>query len=176
MELIQIGENALKVMLTKEDMEYYAIEFERLDYENTETRRAIWSILDEAKRTLGFEAARDRLYIQAFKDKGGGCELFVRRMDVPKAIAARRVLFRFAAMRPLLAACDRLHNCGFAGESMAFSGDDGALYLTLADGAGTSPFFYLSELGTSLPYSEAFLAEHTKPLCENAVSALSALR
>lgn len=176
MELIQIGEHALKVMLTKEDMEYYAIEFERLDYENTETRRAIWNILDEAKRTLGFEAARDGLYIQAFKDKGGGCELFVRRMDTPREVSLRRVLFRFSGMRPLLSACARLQNCGFSGASTAFSGDDGALYLTLSGGTGVSPFSYLCELGTSLPYSEAFLAEHAKPLCENAVSALSALR
>ena len=41
MELIQIGENRLKVMLTEEDMRRYAIEFELLDYGNTETRRAI---------------------------------------------------------------------------------------------------------------------------------------
>lgn len=176
MELIQIGENALKVMLTKEDMEYYAIEFEWLDYENTETRRAIWSILDEAKRTLGFEAARDRLYIQAFKDKGGGCELFVRRMDTPRQVTARRVLFRFAGIRPLLAACARLQNCGFSGESTVFSGDDGALYLTLAGGEGEDPFLFLTELGTSLPYSEAFLSEHTKLLSENAVFSLAALK
>ncbi len=176
MELIQIGENALKVMLTKEDMAYYAIEFERLDYENTETRRAIWSILDEAQRTLGFEAARDRLYIQAFRDKGGGCELFVRRMDASSAKTARRVLFRFSGMHWLLAACSRLQNCGFSGESAAYTGDDGAIYLTLADGAGAASFSYLGELGAALPYSEAFLTEHTEPLCENAVCTLAALR
>lgn len=176
MELLQIGENALKITLTKEDMEFYAIEFEQLDYENTETRRAIWSILDEAKRTLGFEAARDRLYIQAFKGKEGGCELFVRRAVASKKSTARRALFRFTGASLLLTACARLQNCGFCGESTAFSGDDGAMYLTLAVAESGDPFFYLGELGTRLPYNEAFLCEHTKPLCENAVPHLAALR
>ena len=176
MELIQIGANALKVTLTKEDMAYYAIEFERLDYENAETRRAIWSILDEAKRTIGFEAARDRLYIQAFRDKDGGCELFVRRADPEKSPSSRAALFRFAELRFLLTACAHLQNCGYTDESRAFAGDDGAWYLMLAEKGDTGRFFYLAELGTALPYSEAFLAEHTSPLCEGAVATLSALR
>ena len=172
MELIQISEDALKVTLTKEDMAFYAIDFAALDYKNTETRHALWSILDEAKRTLGFEAARDRLYIQAFRDKSGGCELFVRRVlpHPPK----RHTLFRFAEMQALLLACARLHNCGFTGESRALVGDDGGLYLTLGD-TPTDPSFFLSELGCVLPAGELFLAEHASLLCENAVETLAAL-
>lgn len=86
MELILIGTDKLKVMLTEEDMKFYAIEFERLDYGNTETRRAIWSILDEAKRQIGFDAARDRIYIQAYKNIAGRlrafCELRGRRAKI----------------------------------------------------------------------------------------------
>lgn len=177
MELIQIGENALKVTLTREDMEYYAIEFAQLDYANTETRRAIWSILDEAKRTLGFEAARDRLYIQAFKDADGGCELFVRRDYTVEKIKEKKVLYRFAELRALLCACARLCGCGFQGDSTAFTGDDGRLYLTLPPAeAGRNPYWFLSELGCPLPYDDAFLAEHASLLCENAVFELAALK
>ena len=173
MEWIQIGSDALKVMLTKEDMQQYAIEFDRLDYENTETQLALRRILAEAKRTVGFEVAHDKLYIQAFKDKDGGCELFVRRAGPSK----RHALFRFAAADSLLRACARLQNCGFTGESTAHLGDDGQWYLSLSSENGkTDGFFYLSELGTSLPHSDAFLAEHAKPLCDNAVFSLALLK
>lgn len=90
MELILIGTDKLKVMLTEEDMKFYAIEFERLDYGNTETRRAIWSILDEAKRQIGFDAARDRIYIQAYKNIAGGCELFVSCADARAKIVGNK--------------------------------------------------------------------------------------
>ena len=106
MELILIGTDKLKVMLTEEDMKFYAIEFERLDYGNTETRRAIWSILDEAKRQIGFDAARDRIYIQAYKNIAGGCELFVSCADAgQKSLGIKKLLYRFDSMASLLCAC-----------------------------------------------------------------------
>lgn len=166
MELIQIGENALKVTLTREDMQSMQLVFDDLDYRNAETRRALRSILDEAKRTLGFSAPQERLYIQAFADKGGGCELFVR------AEAKEAFLFRFRDMQSLLLACARLLNCGFAEESRAYAGIGGDYYLKLAE---TAPPF-LSELGTALPLRDAFLAEHASPLCDNAVQTLGVLR
>ena len=171
MELIQIGADALKVTLTKEDMRKYDIAFEALDYENAETRRTLRCILEEAKRRVGFEAANDKLYIQAFKDKSGGCELFVRRAPREK----KSLLFRFSAAADLLRACARLQNCGFSGESRALLGDDEKWYLSLsADGA--DGFIFLSELGTALPHSEAFLTEHTRLLCTDAVFSLAALK
>lgn len=173
MELIQIGADALKVTLTKEDMRKYDIAFEQLDYENAETRRTLRCILEEAKRTIGFEATNDKLYIQAFKDKAGGCELFVRRAPKEK----KSLLFRFAAAADLLRACARLQNCGFSGESRALLGDDEKWYLSLcAESDAPDGFFFLSELGTSLPHSDAFLTEHTRLLCTNAVFSLAALK
>lgn len=166
MELIQIGENALKVTLTREDMLSLSLAFDDLDYSKAETRRVLRSILDEAKRTLGFSAPQERLYIQAFADKSGGCELFVR------AEAKEDFLFRFRDMQSLLLACARLWNCGFTEESHAFCGNGGDYYLKLTESA--PPF--LSELGTALPLREAFLAEHATPLCDNAVETLGVLR
>lgn len=172
MELIQIGEDALKVTLTREDMQRYDIAFERLDYENTETRHAIWDILEEAKRTLGFEAARDRLYIQVFAGSEGGCELFVRRAESENASSSLPKLFRFPSTHLLLAACKALAHSGFFGESRAYHGDDDCFYLALA--VREAPKF-LTELGESLPYGGAFLSEHSILLCESAVATLGSL-
>lgn len=169
MELIQIGEQALKVTLTREDMEYYAISFEALDYSNRETRNALHRILEEAKRTLGFEAPREKLYIQAFSDMHGGCELFVRRAG--KEECTEGVLCRFAGMRELLLVCGRLANCGYGGESTAYVDDGGRYYLQLH----TAPLF-LSEMGVLVDVRAEYLGEHAVLLCENAVQTLGALR
>lgn len=168
MELIQIGENALKVTLTRADMEYYDIAFDDLDYANAETRRVLGQILSEAKRAFGFEAARERLYIRAFSDGVGGCELFVRYAPEERE---RGVLYRFPTLSLLLHACARLRGCCFAGESTAYIDENGRYYLALC---GKDPMF-LSELGLRLPYAEGYLAEHATYLCANAVETLAPL-
>ena len=176
MELIQIGENRLKVMLTEEDMKRYAIEFELLDYGNTETRRAIWSILDEAKQQIGFDAARDKVYIQAFRGRAGGCELFVscsEREDAP-----RRLLYAFASAGKMTAVCRHLTARRFAGEGTAYAGDDGRFYLLLEAKEAEirpDPLAFIEEFGEKLPCREAFLAEHARLVCREAVQTLSRL-
>ena len=171
MELIQISDNALKVSLTREDMEYYDIEFEMLDYENTETRRAIWNILDEAKKCLGFEAARDSLYIRAYRSRCGGCELFVRREVSGKKREEHRLLFEFESVELMLVACLRLDNCGYDGQSSAYAGDNGRFYLEL-----TKEQWSLDEIARRIKYSPWYLNEHTTRICEDAVGVLAKLK
>lgn len=170
MELLKISESALKVCLTREDMELYDIEFDELDYSNTQTRRIIWSILDEAKRTLGFEAVRENIYIRAFKCMSGGCELFVSRENVRES---EPLLYRFVGAEPLISACARLYNCRFEGQSRLFVGDDGWFYLVLFGEGGT---VYLDELGVRIEYCAAYLAEHARPLCNGAVEKMAKLK
>ena len=170
MELMKIGHNALKVTLSKEDMDFYDIEFDMLDYTNVETRRVIWSILDEANRSLGFEFSKDSLYIQAFRSRCGGCELFVSHEEKK----AEPMLFRFDNSENIIIGCARLKNCGFEGKSLAYTGDCGSFYLELH--AEDDKYIYLDELSLRLPYSESYLSEHTKLLCDNAVETFAALR
>lgn len=180
MELILIGADKLKVMLTEEDMKFYAIEFERLDYGNTETRRAIWSILDEAKRQIGFDAARDRIYIQAYKNITGGCELFVSCTDTgKKTVGIKKLLYRFDSMDSLLCAC-RLISGRYSGGSAAFSSDDGRFFLLLEETAPrrSSPdaLSSLEEFGRAMPCREEYLREHAKLICRGAVTLLGSLK
>ncbi|MBQ4151063.1 MAG: adaptor protein MecA [Clostridia bacterium] len=170
MELLKISENALKVSLSREDMEFYDIEFDALDYSNTETRRVIWSILDEAKRTLGFEAVRDKLYIKAFRSRCGGCELFVTRDEKEQIECA--ALFRFSDVDLLARACARLKNCLFSGESRLFLGDDEKFYLYLS---GEGGFMFLCEVAQKVKLCEEFLAEHARLLFDGAVEKMAVL-
>lgn len=82
MELIVISDSKLKIMLTSEDLREYSLDCSTLDYENTETRRAFWSILDEAKHRTGFDAASEKVFVQVYPSKKGGCEMYVTKLGI----------------------------------------------------------------------------------------------
>ena len=57
-----------------------AVSYTHLDvYKRQATRSAFWRILDRAKKQTGFDAARDRVLIQVFPRKSGGCEMYVTK-------------------------------------------------------------------------------------------------
>ncbi len=149
MELLLISDSKLKVMLSAADMRKYEIDCETIDYDNTETRRAFWSILDEAKHRTGFDAASDKVFVQVYPSKGGGCEMYVTKLGiyplneeekeedgakniskkynfVPAALStpARRsysTVYRFDCIDSLLSVCKRLKMIDFCGESAAYT-------------------------------------------------------
>lgn len=82
MELILISDSKLKIMLTTDDMKAYALDCSTLDYDNTETRKAFWSILDEAKHRTGFDAASEKVFVQVYPSKAGGCEMYVTKLGL----------------------------------------------------------------------------------------------
>ena len=71
LELSLMGQDKLKVILTPFDMIKYDLTCDKIDYDNTETRKAVWSILDYAKHETGFDAATGRIYIQVYPEKNG---------------------------------------------------------------------------------------------------------
>ncbi len=129
MELLRINDRKLKVMLTKEDLADLSLTCDTIDYDNTETRRAFWSILDEAKHKTGFDAAKDKVYVQVYPSRSGGCEIYVTRLSegtasAPvsfcKSLFPERTLFRFEKLEDMLSACACLAECGFASCSSAY--------------------------------------------------------
>ncbi len=196
MELIRIGDSKLKIMLTAQDMARYAITPEALDYENTETRRAVWQILDEAKQKTGFDAASDRVLIQVYPSRAGGCELYVTKV-LPQVAAGnsasavrslgdggRAGLYAFSGLPETLTVCSLLLRSGYSGESAAYAGDDGRYYLVIREktGEGCAPFaFYClaeeyGEKVTGGSQKLAYIKEHGQCLCPSqAVERLAAL-
>lgn len=77
-----ISDSKLKIMLTSDDMKEYSLDCSTLDYENTETRRAFWSILDEAKHRTGFDAASEKVFVQVYPSRAGGCEMYVTKLGI----------------------------------------------------------------------------------------------
>ena len=82
MELIRIGDSKLKITLTSDDMTQYDLDCDTMDYDNTETRKAFRDILDRAKHATGFDAAGDRVFVQLYPSKKGGCEMYVTKLGL----------------------------------------------------------------------------------------------
>lgn len=77
MELILISDSKLKVMLSADDMRNY--EFD--DINNIHTKEAFRNLMREAKSRCGFNALEGRVFVQLYRSKAGGCELFVTKLS-----------------------------------------------------------------------------------------------
>lgn len=181
MELLPIGETKIKIMLTKEDMDTYALDGTNVDYDNTNTRRAFWAILDEARQRTGFDAATDRVLIQLYPSRDGGAEMFVTKLGhlpplTEKTLArggkaamlsCRRAVYRFDALNDLIRAARAAREEGFPASDRIFLGEDGAYYLVTEErgDTGESRFSRTAEFGDPLPPIVAdYLNEHGKLL------------
>lgn len=157
MEWIRISENKLKIMLTAEDAKRYALRCESMDLANSLTRRAFREILSDIRSDTGFDATNEKVYIQMYPSKEGGCELFVTKTgllfsaDTKEAegsageesgnkksakkaapfFSQKPEMYSFSDLEQLLCACLRLMTAGFSGESAAYKDIEGAYWLLL---------------------------------------------
>lgn len=71
------NEDKIVVQLTSMDLKTLDITYEDMDYANIETRRVIWTLLDEARRVLGKDiSTTERMLIEALPSEDGGCVLY----------------------------------------------------------------------------------------------------
>lgn len=85
MELILIDQTKLKIMLTAPDLLHYELipdELEHMSCPDRHTRAAFRHIFDDAEAQTGFHTEGERLLVQMFTSKCGGCELFVTKLGV----------------------------------------------------------------------------------------------
>ncbi len=183
MELILISETKLKVMLDEADMKLYDISCDTLDYDDKCSRRAFWDILSEARDRTGFDASGDKVFVQVYPSKTGGCEMFVTRTPkegkkaVPESRAVRKnmkkCIYRFDSMPSLLSSCAVMHRSGFSGESYAYTEGEGKRYYLVTDTESPIPgeFFGRQCRLNSLYY----IKEHCKCISDDAVATLGPL-
>ncbi len=186
MELLLISENKIKISLTKADLDGYSITSDDIDYDNTETRRVFWTLLDEAKRKTGFDAAKSRIFIQIYPGRDGGCELYVSKIsraekDEEISLNVLRKLseikeeckvkkssvYCFDEINALIAACRRLKALGYSHSSSAYSEGKKRFFLTVdTDG---DRFSFIGEYGQRQSADEImlYINEHCGVICEN---------
>ena len=80
MELIVISKSKLKIMLTPPDMQRYELTDGQMDCADEQTRRAFRHIFDDARDQIGFDTEGERLFVQLYTSRGGGCEIFVTKL------------------------------------------------------------------------------------------------
>lgn len=188
MELILINSSKLKIMLSLDDMKKYDLDADGIDYDKAATRRAFWSILDDARNQTGFDATSDRLFVQLYPSKAGGCEMYVTKMSVPRLPAARKTeqavsrdhpfggreqtdAYGFDTMDALLCVTRRLLALGFEGESSVYRDHAGHLFLILSRygiGAPLDEFSFILEYGRAenVEQLRLYIREHATCICD----------
>ncbi len=199
-----MGEEKLKVVLTPFDMMKYNLTCEKLDYENTETRKAIWNILDHAKHETGFDGARGRICIEVFPEKSGGCIIYISKIGQNELCAAEGIdlsdqnsqeqttaVFGFDESESLFRVCRSLQHTGYSLPSFAYFEDTGTgkgrYYLELLESSVLpsgkkakylKEHLFIGEFGMRMEngFSSSYMREHCQAICEeNAVEILAKL-
>jgi negative regulator of genetic competence, sporulation and motility len=192
MEWIRISQNKLKIMLSAEDARHYALDCEGADYADVMTREAFRDILSDVRAETGFDATEDKVYIQMYPSKEGGCELFVtkvglllaegathgtkpripRERETPsRGMRQRRGTLYFTELAPLLALCRRMAST-FQGKSEVWQDERGGWWLLLTDHG--DPFSWREDFRFTLEYGtpvaaqsiKAYLGEHGRAVCK----------
>lgn len=192
-----IREDKLKVLLTPFDMMKYELTCEKLDYDNTETRKAIWSILDFAKRETGFDAAIGKIRIEVYPEKSGGCAIYITKLKgsalpshepMNETIAKTTppsekltAVYQFKDTDSLIRVCRFLSHRGYPDESRAFfeTLEKGEIryFLEIRESVPASlkktrylkANLFIEEFGEKLESEESvfYLHERTFPICLN---------
>ncbi len=196
MELILIGDSRLKVMLTAEEVRRFALDLDENELDGPAAKTALRELFDEIRRQSGFDAANDRVLVQLYPSKGGGCEIFLTKLgkvsrsrpmgaetgELAALPELRPVLFRFAGISELLAVCRQLYRTGYALLSTVYLSDDGRYYLVLQEKTrcGTRPgaLSFVEEFGERRGGALAlsYIKEHGRCIAAgDAVSRLASL-
>ena len=181
MELIRINARRLKIMLTPTDMCHFELDAEALGDDNGKMQRAFRLLLDEVRRQIDFDTDDNRLSVQYFPSREGGCEMFVSRLSGDGAELEeeslrlpvhlnkesmqlrpqrkgggsfkRECAYRFGAISELISACHRLYLLGFLCESAAYR-DEGGDYFLILTVFTTTPFSTPEELDFLVEYGQ----------------------
>ena len=102
-----IGEEKILVSLSDKDMTELDITYDEMDYSNIETRRVIWTILDEAKRSLGKSIDTDgRILIEVTQGDDGGCIMCFTTMPSTDYKSRKKLIMKKDAEPILFKALD----------------------------------------------------------------------
>ena len=80
MELIVISDSKLKIMLTAPDMIRYDLAGSGKTCADPKTRAAFRHLFHDARQRIGFDTEGERLLVQMYTSREGGCEIFVTKL------------------------------------------------------------------------------------------------
>ena len=182
-------ENKIVVRLTADDMTKLHITYEEMDYANIETRRVIWTLLDEARRELGRDIdPSGRMLIEALPAREGGCVLqFTVLEQEHKPLPLRHltmkksrtpVVYEFTSAQRLLDAAENVRRLNALPEESELYRQEHCYRLFVSSAEPSDLLeIALSEFGAPCARGElpaAFTREHWQSICKsNALEQIS---
>lgn len=185
MEFLLIGDSKIKIVLDREETEKYHLDSSSPDVSGPNARRILWHILEQAKSQVGFDPAGDKVLIQLYPLKNGGCEMFVTKLGILSESSARlvsksdriamvskkRSLYSFDSIDDLIAAARAVSFCSDGTPSASDVYTDGRRYFLSIDeyGKGGEPveFPCILEFGTAVTAElSIYISEHADLLTD----------
>ena len=185
LEFLLIGESKIKIVLSAEEAEKYRLDSASPDISGPGARRIFWRILDMARSEVGFDPAGDKVLIQLYPLKGGGCEMFVTKLGILSEASARMVsrsdriamlsrkrsIYAFDRLEDIIAASVAVKSAagGLSPISDVYT-DGEKYYLSIEEyGKGGEPteFPCILEFGSGLTAElSTYIYEHAKLIAE----------
>lgn len=170
MKYDSLSRNTVKITLSEEDMREYSLCAESIAMRTAETKRSLSRMLKKMKLFQGYRP--DRLFLEAFPERNGGCVLYVSGLseEAVRENSGEAVLMcRTDSLDSLVRLCRGVEACGFCIKSCVYHGRGGYL---LAVTAESGEYFLLyrlfSEFGRVCTDASEISAvsEYTVPVCE----------
>ena len=195
MEFLLVGDSKLKILLDDNELKKYKLDSACADACDSGFRRSFWKILERAKESTGFDVGGDKILIQFYPLKDGGCEFFVTKLGLLSDASARMVsrsdkitmlrrgrgLYSFSTLEDVIAVSKIISEKaeGVLPESDLFF-DGGHFFLAIDEygkGGDSMEFPFIIEYGSAVPHDVAYhVFEHAElNIKENAVKRLSEL-
>lgn len=160
----------IAVELTKDDMSELDITYEDLDYSNIETRRVLWTVLDEASHTIGCDInLSERMLIEAVPATAGGCIIYFTVLPKSHGTTGTKIIKRddgavicdIPKLDDLFAACAMLKQKGYDQKSELYAKDNKyRLVLYPAPADETTMETMLCEFGNVLNHHKTHTLSH----------------
>ena len=180
MELIRISDEKIKISLSKAELDAYDLSITDINCKKAQTHPAFRELFVEAKEQTGFDANGKKVFVQIFRAKNGGCEIFVSKVQTKSKSNPRKAqkyieAHCFDDLDALIYTCRALARFGYSEKSSAYF-SDGEYYLWL-DTKNELALAYANEYnGILVGLSTIYISEHFSVIRENdAVDVLSKL-
>lgn len=158
MRFLSLGSGGVRIILDTSDMERLGVCYESIDYSDTHTKKIIWELIDKAKARTGFQVHGEKLKIQVYPSDGGGCEMYISKLDGEREIKDARA-YVFDDFESSLAALSAARKKGDAAD-LALYEEKGRYYIITDAGE------WLCEYGSRLTDElwQAYLSEYAYPV------------
>lgn len=182
----RLDDKTIKVLLSIIDMTELGLNYEQMDYQDQETKKAIMKIINKINVELSTNLSTGKLFIEAYPYADGGCILFINQVTLHTKDRATSKKYRIGFDTPILYAFKDINAIGALSkriqaaynhiiikDSLYFSQSKGEYYLLIYTyfKMDDKLMHLLSEYGTFYgkgSIAQAVVKEHTKEIinCE----------